>query len=99
MIEKAGISLLLGCCAALALAQPPAPPAIETPATAVAEAPVSAQAAIGWKLFFDKRLTRDENFSCGSCHDPEKGFSDGRRFGSGVHGDVLSRNTPTVVNL
>lgn len=99
MIEKACVSLLLGCFAALALAQPPVPPAVEPPAAAAAEAPVSAQAAIGWKLFFDKRLTRDENFSCASCHDPEKGYSDGRRFSSGVHGDVLSRNTPTVVNL
>lgn len=67
----------------------------ETPDKALPEP----QAAIGWKLFFDTSLSRNNNISCGSCHDPGKGYGDGKRFGTGTHGDVLSRNTPSVVNL
>lgn len=96
MIKGMRASLLMWCCASLTFAQPPA--ATETSAGAI-PADISAQAAIGWKLFFDKRLSRDESFACASCHDPEKGYTDGRRFSTGVHGDELSRNTPTVVNL
>jgi cytochrome c peroxidase len=95
MIKIVRASLLSWCCASLAFAQPPVVPA--TGAAAAGE--ISAQAAIGWKLFFDKRLSRDESFACSSCHDPEKGYTDGLRFSSGVHGDLLNRNTPTVANL
>ena len=59
----------------------------------------SVQEAIGWKLFFDPILSRPENFSCGSCHIPSKGFEGGEAFSKGAHGDVLGRNTPTAVNL
>lgn len=85
------VALLL--CGASAVAQPVTVPERAT------DTEISAQAAIGWKLFFDKRLSRDESFACASCHIPQKGFSDGKRFSTGVHGDLLSRNTPTVVNL
>lgn len=57
------------------------------------------QEAIGWKLFFDPILSRPQNFSCGSCHIPSKGFEGGEAFSKGAHGDVLGRNTPTAVNL
>ena len=59
----------------------------------------TAQAAIGWKLFFDPALSRNSNISCASCHDPQLGYGDGKRFSTGTHGDVLTRNTPSVVNL
>lgn len=54
--------------------------------------------AIGWKLFFDPRLSRNANVSCGTCHDPQRAWSDGKRFSTGTHGDSLSRNTPSVIN-
>lgn len=59
----------------------------------------SAEQAIGWRLFFDERLSRNENVSCGTCHDPQQGWSDGQRFSTGTHGDTLSRNTPGVLHL
>ena len=55
--------------------------------------------AIGWKLFFDKILSGPGNFSCGSCHLPEKGYEGGVALAKGAHNDVLPRSTPTVVNL
>lgn len=59
----------------------------------------TAQEAIGWRLFFDPILSRPQNFSCGTCHIPEKGFEGGEALSEGAHGDPLGRNTPTVVNL
>jgi len=63
------------------------------------EAPAAPQAAIGWKLFFDTELSHNRNQSCATCHDPALGWGDGKRFSTGTHGDVLARNTPSVVNL
>ncbi len=56
-------------------------------------------AGIGWKLFFDPILSNPGNTSCGTCHDPDKGFESGVALGEGAYGDRLPRNTPTVVNL
>lgn len=64
-----------------------------------ASADDAALAAIGWKLFFDPLLSAPRNISCGTCHDPEKGFESGVALGEGAHGDTLPRNAPTVVNL
>jgi len=64
-----------------------------------AQAQPSAEAVIGWKLFFDTDLSRNNNVSCASCHDPGLGYGDGLRFGKGTHGDVLTRNSPSIVNI
>ena len=37
-----------------------------------------AKVALGRRLYFDKRLSRDGTVSCATCHDPEKGFADGK---------------------
>jgi cytochrome c peroxidase len=62
-------------------------------------AQVTPQEAIGWRLFFDKNLSGPQNFSCVSCHIPDKGYEGGEALSKGTHGDILGRNTPTVVNL
>src|SRR5262250_3180298 len=33
---------------------------------------------LGRALYFDTRLSADKSVSCATCHDPSKGFSDGR---------------------
>ena len=40
-------------------------------------AQVTPQEAIGWHLFFDKNLSGPRNFSCASCHLPDKGYEGG----------------------
>ena len=40
--------------------------------------------ALGRRLFFDRRLSRDGSLSCSSCHDPKLAFSDGRPVAVGV---------------
>ena len=62
-------------------------------------AQVTPEEAIGWHLFFDKSLSGPNTFSCASCHLPDKGYEGGEALSKGAHGDVLPRNTPTVVNL
>ncbi len=58
----------------------------------------AAQAAVGKKLFNDKRLSIDDTVSCASCHDFTKGGADGLRFSKGVREQEGDINAPTVFN-
>ncbi|MCE3007819.1 MAG: c-type cytochrome [Bacteroidetes bacterium] len=54
---------------------------------------------LGKRLFFDPVLSRDGSISCGSCHLPEKAFTDGRQLSAGVAGRLGMRNAPSLVNM
>ena len=54
--------------------------------------------ALGRKLFFDRRLSRDRSISCATCHDPERAFTDGRALSVGVFGRKGTRSVPTLIN-
>lgn len=56
------------------------------------------KALLGKKLFFDKRLSKDNTISCSSCHDIEKGGDDNRDFSIGVDNKKGKVNSPTVLN-
>jgi len=58
-----------------------------------------AKARLGQKLFFDPRLSGGGTLSCAGCHDPSKGWSDGRRTGRGERGQALQRRTRHLWNL
>jgi len=54
---------------------------------------------LGKKLFYDKSLSKVGDMSCGSCHRPELGFTDGKpRSDSNVKGKTVLRNAPTLLN-
>ncbi|MCU0954916.1 MAG: c-type cytochrome [Hyphomicrobium sp.] len=55
--------------------------------------------ALGALLFFDKRLSRDNDRSCATCHQPDNGYSDGEPRARGRDGTPLTRNTPHLFNL
>lgn len=56
--------------------------------------------ALGKKLFFEKRLSRDNSISCGSCHNPANSFNDkGEAFSAGVDGTLGDRNAMPLFNL
>lgn len=55
--------------------------------------------ALGHQLFFDTRLSKDFGLSCASCHQPEHGFSDPRRFSTGADGTLGRRQAMSVINL
>ena len=54
---------------------------------------------LGRALFFDTRLSGDHARSCASCHDPERGFTDGRAKARSRDGRDLRRNTQSLWNL
>src|SRR5262245_35929845 len=62
-------------------------------------APTPARLALGKAFFFDPRLSRTGKVSCATCHDPEKGFSNGERFAVGVDGKRGKRNVPALINV
>ncbi len=47
---------------------------------------------LGRRLFVDRRLSASGQLACASCHDPQRGFQDGRRFSR--HG----RNTVSLLD-
>jgi len=68
---------------ALVLAQGPWPPAPWLDPTNRFSG--SAEAiALGRALFFEPRLSGNERISCASCHDPARGYSDGRARAVGL---------------
>lgn len=55
--------------------------------------------ALGKQLFFDPRLSGDNTMSCATCHLPDKAFADGQPRSKGESGKLLSRNTPSLLNV
>ena len=54
---------------------------------------------LGRMLFFDVRLSEGNTQSCGSCHLPEKSFSDTSAFSKGVDGIEGGRNAMPIINI
>lgn len=57
------------------------------------------QIDLGRYLFFDPILSVDQTISCASCHDPNKGFSDGLAVSRGIDGHKLKRAAPSLYNV
>ena len=60
--------------------------------------PTAETIALGRRLFYDTRLSKDNKLSCASCHNPDFYFSDGNRLSLGVDGKFGLRNAPTLLN-
>lgn len=54
--------------------------------------------ALGRQLFFERRLSKNQDVSCNSCHDLARYGVDGARFSTGHKGQKGGRNAPTVYN-
>ena len=69
-------------------------------AVAPGSEPTAQLAALGEKLFNDKRLSVDDSVACATCHDPAKGFTDhrGSATSAGVQDKHGQRNAPTILN-
>jgi cytochrome c peroxidase len=57
-----------------------------------------ARVALGRKLYFDTRLSRDGSLACATCHDVTRGFTDQRAVSEGINGQLGKRNAPTTLN-
>jgi len=54
--------------------------------------------ALGRRLYFDTRLSRDGDISCNTCHLLERYGADGLPVSAGHRGQKGDRNSPTVYN-
>ncbi len=55
---------------------------------------------LGKLLFFDRRLSHNNTFSCAMCHVPEQGFSSNELATAvGIEGRTVRRNSPTIYNV
>lgn len=59
----------------------------------------AAKVALGRRLFFEPRLAVTGRYSCASCHDPVRAFSDGRPLAVGATGAKLMHNAMALVNV
>lgn len=59
----------------------------------------SGKVELGKKLFFEPRLSGNNDMSCATCHLPDKAFGDGRALSPGAGGKLLERNTQSCLNV
>ena len=73
------------------LGLPPVPVPADNP-------PTKETIALGRRLFYDMRLSKNNSVACASCHNPKFSFTDGLNISQGVGGMTGVRNAPTLVN-
>ena len=74
------------------------PAGLEAPTIPADNPMTAAKVELGKQLYFDPRLSRDSTVSCATCHAPDKGWSNGERFATGVRGQTGNRSAPSVMN-
>ena len=72
---------------------------LKTALPAVRDGFTPQQIDLGRYLFFDPVLSKDGSISCATCHQPEKGFSDGLKTSVGIHQTKLKRAAPSLWNV
>ena len=55
--------------------------------------------ALGRKLFFETRLSRDGSVACATCHDVTRAFVDHRKVSEGIDNQLGRRNAPVTMNV
>lgn len=75
------------------------PRGFPTPAVPADNPMSEPKVALGRRLFFEPRLSITGHYSCGSCHDPARAFSDGRPVAIGATGEALPHNAMALVNV
>jgi cytochrome c peroxidase len=77
------------------------PPGFPSPVHNFGNLPLTEEGVLlGKKLFYDGRLSRDGNFSCASCHQPEAAFTTFEHDRShGFNNSHTLRNAPGLFNL
>jgi cytochrome c peroxidase len=54
--------------------------------------------ALGRKLYFDTKLSKDGSVACATCHDVSRGFTDRRSVSEGIKDQLGQRSSPTTMN-
>ncbi len=58
----------------------------------------AAKAELGKHLFFDRRLSGDDVIACSTCHDPSKGWADGKALSLAYPGSDYFRSSKPYIN-
>jgi cytochrome c peroxidase len=101
----AAAAALSACAALLGAGEPPAPYAWHLPRgfplpAVPADNPMSeAKVRLGERLFFDPRLSVTGRYSCASCHDPARAFSDPKPRAVGATGATLPHHALPLINV
>jgi cytochrome c peroxidase len=75
------------------------PRGFPTPAVP-ADNPMSvAKVALGRRLFFETRLSVTGRYSCASCHDPKRAYTDGRAHAVGATGAAVAHSAMSLYNV
>lgn len=86
--------------AAQVLYQPRIPAGLTHPLPVPPANPMTSEKiALGRQLFFETMLSKDNSLSCSSCHNPDNGYSDDRRFSLGIGRIQGKRNAPSLLNV
>lgn len=99
------VLLSLGLSQALAAHQnPPAyvwnlPPNVPKPVVPADNPMTAAKVELGRHLFYEKRLSVTGDFSCASCHDQKRAFTDGKPVAIGATGAAHPRNAMSLANI
>jgi cytochrome c peroxidase len=80
---------------AILLHGPWPPPRTADPSNRVSGQP--AAIALGWRLFFDTRLSVGQDRACATCHIPQQAFTDGRARSTGIA--PVDRNAIALLNV
>jgi cytochrome c peroxidase len=56
-------------------------------------------ATLGRVLFYDKKLSKNNTVSCGSCHQQQYAFDDNIALSKGLDGGSTTRNSMAILNL
>jgi cytochrome c peroxidase len=86
------------------LANPPAfewqlPRGFPTPFVPADNPMSAAKVSLGQRLFRETRLSVTGQYSCASCHDPARSYTDGRALAVGATGATLTRSALSLVNV
>jgi len=57
-----------------------------------------AKIELGRQLYFDRRLSANNEVSCADCHHPQFGYAKDTQFGVGIKGQTGNRNSPVAFN-
>jgi cytochrome c peroxidase len=96
--------------AAVMPAAPPSRPATEgffislprgfpVPAVPADNVMSAAKVALGRRLFFEPSLSVTGKYSCATCHQPSKAFTDGRKLAIGATGQPTPTNAMSLANV
>ena len=80
-----------------------APPGVDPTAWATIYVPAGNELtperiALGRKLYFDTRLSKDGTLACATCHDVSRGLTDHRSVSEGIGDHLGKRSAPTTMN-